>query len=123
MFRLIPQGHGDIASADWLETPTAHIVKLNIPGLRKEDVKVQVEDGNILHVSGEGNKEEAPPKDSIWHCMERGKPQFSRQFALPDNVKVDQIKAHVENGVLTIVVPKEANRKSKVRTINISSKL
>ncbi|RVX13852.1 15.7 kDa heat shock protein, peroxisomal [Vitis vinifera] len=63
------------------------------------------------------------------HCLaysrkRGGRGEFSREFELPENVKVDQIKAQVENGVLTIVVPKDTSPKaSKVKTINISSKL
>lgn len=53
-----------------------------------------------------------------------GKRGFSREIELPENVKVDQIKGQVENGVLTIVVPKDTTPKSsKARNINITSKL
>ncbi|KAK9272272.1 hypothetical protein L1049_002643 [Liquidambar formosana] len=117
---------GSTGLMDWLEIPNAHIFKVNVPGFNKEDIKVQVEDGNVLHIRGEGEKEESLGKDAVWHVAERGtgKGEFSREIELPENVKVDQIKAQVENGVLTIVVPKDASPKpSKVRTINISSKL
>lgn len=68
-------------------------------------------------------------KDTVWHVAERGGigrggGDFSREIQLPEDVKVDQIKASVENGVLTIVVPKDTNPKpSKVRNVHISSKL
>ncbi|XP_061374662.1 15.7 kDa heat shock protein, peroxisomal [Gastrolobium bilobum] len=117
---------GSTALMDWLESPTSHIIKINVPGFSKDDIKVQVEDGNILHIKGEGAKEEAQGKDTVWHVTERGtmKGDFSRAIELPENVKVDQIKAHVENGVLTVVVPKDASLKSpKVRNINITSRL
>lgn len=88
---------------------------------------MQIDEGNILQIKGEGGKEEAHhAKDTVWHAAERGtgKGDFSREIELPENVKVDQIKAQVENGVLTIVVPKDATPKpSKVRNINITSKL
>src|ERR1044072_1714941 len=97
-------------------------------GFSKDEIKVQVEDGYILHVKGEGGKEEALGKDTVWHVAERGtgngKGDFSRAIELPENVKVDQIKAHVENGVLTVVLPKDAAPKSsKVRNVNITSRL
>ncbi|XP_059451992.1 15.7 kDa heat shock protein, peroxisomal [Corylus avellana] len=117
---------GSTALMDWLESPTAHIFKINVPGLSKDDIKVQIEDGNILHIKGEGGKEEPHAKDTVWHVAERGtgKGGFSREIELPENVKVDQIKAQVENGVLTVVVPKDATQKSsRVRNVNISSKL
>eukprot|EP01018_Ginkgo_biloba_P037039 Gb_10998 [translate_table: standard] len=107
---------------DWLETPNTHIFKVNVPGMNKEDIKVQVEEGHILHIRGEGIKEEEKT-EGIWHCVERGRGSFSRQFNLPENIKMDQIKAQVENGILTIIVPKDSNPKSRLRSINISSKL
>ncbi|KAI3462175.1 hypothetical protein Pfo_018838 [Paulownia fortunei] len=121
---------GSTALLDWLESPTAHIFKLNVPGYSKEDIKVQVEDGNILVIRAEGEKEEfsqGKEKDIVWHVAERktlGKGDFSREIELPEDVKVEQIKAQVENGVLTVVVPKDTTPKpSKVRNVNVTSKL
>ncbi|PNX59145.1 15.7 kDa heat shock protein peroxisomal-like [Trifolium pratense] len=111
---------------DWIESPTSHILKFNVPGLSKDEIKVQIEEGNIMHVRGESGKEENFGKDSVWHVAERGtgKGDLSRMIELPENVKFDQIKAHVENGVLTVVVPKDAAPKlPKVRNINITSRL
>lgn len=99
------------------------------PGYSRENIKVQIEDGNILRITGEGakDKEEANTKATVWHVAERragGRGDFSREIELPENVKLDQIKAHVDNGVLTVIVPKDANpKKSSVRNINITSKL
>ncbi|XP_022141385.1 15.7 kDa heat shock protein, peroxisomal [Momordica charantia] len=117
---------GAVALLDWLETSNAHTFKVNVPGFSKDEIKVQVDEGNILHIKGSRGKEEPVAKDTIWHLAERQreKREFSREIELPENVKVDQIKAQVENGVLTIVVPKDtATRSSKVRNINITSKL
>ncbi|XP_030508304.2 15.7 kDa heat shock protein, peroxisomal [Cannabis sativa] len=117
---------GSTGLMDWLESHSAHIFKFNVPGLAKEDIKVEIEDGNILHIRGEGVKEESNSKDSVLHVAERGtgKRAFSRKVELPENVKFDQIKAQVENGLLTIIVPKDTTPKpSKVRSINITSKL
>ncbi|XP_004490823.1 15.7 kDa heat shock protein, peroxisomal [Cicer arietinum] len=130
-FRRFFLGHPPIlgnstALLDWLESPTSHILKINVPGLNKDEIKVQIDEGNILHVRGESGKEDNFGKDTIWHVTERGtgKGDFSRAIELPENVKLDQIKAHVENGVLTIVVPKDAAPKlPKVRNINITSRL
>lgn len=107
----------------------------NIPwilllGYNKEDIKVQIEEGNVLSIKGEGLKKEEKEKkeDLVWHVAEReafsGKGEFLRRIELPENVKVDQVKAYVENGLLTVVVPKDTSPKSsKVRNINITSKL
>ncbi|KAJ4960987.1 hypothetical protein NE237_020897 [Protea cynaroides] len=123
---IFRQWSGSVALMDWFETPTAHIYKINVPGLGKDDIKVQVEDGNVLQIRAEGAKEESIGKDAVWHIAERGtlKGELVREIGLPENVKVDQIKAMVENGVLTVVVPKDTTPKSsKVRNINVSSKL
>ncbi|KAG5247293.1 heat shock protein [Salix suchowensis] len=117
---------GSTAHLDWLESPTAHIFKVNVPGFNRDDMKVQVEDGNTLHVRGEGGEDEVQSKDSFWHVAERwtGNRVFSREIELPDDVKLDQIEARVENGALTVTVPKNTSPKaSKVRNIVITSKL
>ncbi|KAL6605844.1 hypothetical protein ACP70R_041497 [Stipagrostis hirtigluma subsp. patula] len=119
---------GTAAAMDWVETPTSHVLRINVPGLGKDDVKVQVEEGNVLTVRGAGKekeKEEEEEKEGVvWHVAERGKPEFARAVALPENVRVDGIRAGVENGVLTVVVPKEpAPARPKPRPIAVSSKL
>lgn len=113
------------AAMDWLETPTSHIIKINVPGLGKDDVKVQVEDGNVLSVRAAAKeKSEEEKAETVWHVAERGKPEFAREVALPEHVKVEQIRAGVENGVLTVVVPKEpAPARPRTRPIAVSSKL
>ncbi|KAJ0987246.1 hypothetical protein J5N97_005602 [Dioscorea zingiberensis] len=117
---------GSIATPmDWIETPSSHIFKFNVPGFGRDDIKVQLEEGNILHITGSSpaSKEEHG-KDAMWHLSDRGKEDFSRRFELPENVRADQIKAQVENGVLSIVVPKEPiPAKPKPRTIAVTSKL
>ena len=90
-------------------------------GLAKEDVKVQVEDGRVLQISGERKEEEFSSSDR-WHRVERAQGSFLRRFRLPDNAKVEEVKAAMENGVLTVTVPKAAppEPKAAFRSINIS---
>jgi HSP20 family protein len=117
------------AAMDWVETPTSHVLRFNVPGLGKDDVKVQVADGNALTVravapakgkAGDDEKEEGV----VWHVAERGKPEFARAVVLPENVRVEGIRAGVGDGVLTIVVPKEpAPARPRPRSITVSSKL
>ncbi|WP_252726020.1 Hsp26/alpha crystallin family protein, partial [Acinetobacter indicus] len=104
---------------DWKETPEAHLFKADLPGVKKEEVKVEVEDGRILKISGE-RKREQEEKTDTWHRVERSSGQFVRQFRLPENAKVDQVKAAMEDGVLTVTVPKEEVKKPEVRSIDIS---
>lgn len=99
---------GSAALMDWFESTNAHFLKINVPGYGKESIKLEVDEDNVLHVKGEGGKEEPKGKDIIWHADERGsKGDFYRQIELPENAKVDQIKAQVENGVLTVMIPKD----------------
>ncbi|CAD5191365.1 unnamed protein product [Musa acuminata subsp. malaccensis] len=103
---------------DWKETPDAHVFKADLPGVNKEEVKVEVEEGRVLQISGERNKEQEEKNDK-WHRVERSSGKFLRRFRLPENAKVDQVKASMENGVLTVTVPKEDVKKPDVKSIEI----
>ncbi|KAJ4797059.1 hypothetical protein LUZ62_048305 [Rhynchospora pubera] len=107
------------ARIDWKETPEAHVFKADLPGIKKEEVKVEVEDGNVLQISGERTRENEEKNDT-WHRVERSSGKFLRRFRLPENAKMDQIKAAMENGVLTVTVPKEEVKKPEVKSIEIS---
>ncbi|KAK1409405.1 hypothetical protein QVD17_35931 [Tagetes erecta] len=104
---------------DWKETDNAHVFKADVPGLKKEEVKVEVEDDRVLQISGERNKE-VEDKGDTWHRVERSSGKFVRRFRLPENAKVDQVKAAMENGVLTVTVPKVEVKKRDVKSIQIS---
>lgn len=107
------------ARVDWKETPEAHVLKADLPGLKKEEVKVEVEEDRVLQIRGERNAEKEEKTDT-WHRMERSSGQFMRRFRLPDNARMDGIRAAMENGVLTITVPKEPAKKADVKSIQIS---
>ncbi|CDP19642.1 unnamed protein product [Coffea canephora] len=107
------------ARVDWRETPEAHIVQADLPGLKKEEVKVEVEDGRILKISGERSREQEEKSDT-WHRVERSSGKFIRSFRMPENAKTEEIKASMENGVLTVTVPKVEEKKPEVKAINIS---
>ncbi|KAJ7542243.1 hypothetical protein O6H91_10G097800 [Diphasiastrum complanatum] len=119
--RRFAQDVSAIASTrvDWVETPEAHIFKADLPGLKKEEVKVQVEDGRTLQISGERKKEEVEKTDK-WHRVERTQGSFLRRFRLPENAKLEEVKAKAEDGVLTVTVPKIEKPKSEVKAIEIS---
>ncbi|KAF5180890.1 17.3 kDa class I heat shock protein [Thalictrum thalictroides] len=105
---------------DWKETPEAHVFKADLPGLKKEEVKVEVEEGKVLQISGERSKE-SEEKNDKWHRVERSSGKFLRRFRLPENAKVDEVKAAMENGVLTVTVPKQEVKKPEVKSIEISA--
>ena len=89
-----------------------------MPGL-KEEVKVEIEDGRVLQISGERSQEQEEKSDT-WHRVERSSGRFWRSFRLPENAKVEEVKAAMENGVLTVTVPKEEVKRPDVRPIQIS---
>ncbi|XP_051222833.1 16.9 kDa class I heat shock protein 1 [Lolium perenne] len=107
------------ARVDWKETTEAHVFKADLPGVKKEEVKVEVEDGNVLVVSGERSREKEDKNDK-WHHVERSSGKFVRRFRLPENAKVEEVKAGLENGVLTVTVPKVEVKKPEVKAIDIS---
>ena len=104
---------------DWKETPQAHVFKADLPGLKKEEVKVEVEEGRVLQISGERSKEQEE-KNEEWHRVERSSGKFLRSFRLPENAKIDEVKACMENGVLTVTVPKVEEKQPEVKAIEIS---
>ncbi|KAG5068921.1 hypothetical protein JHK85_001298 [Glycine max] len=110
------------ARVDWKETPESHVFKADLPGLKKEEVKVEVEEGRVLNISGERSVEKED-KNEKWHRVERGRGKFQRKFWLPEDAKVDEVKASMENGVLTVIVPKVPDKKPEVKTIEISAKI
>ncbi|KAI0512165.1 hypothetical protein KFK09_012803 [Dendrobium nobile] len=70
---------------DWKEILEAHVFKADVPGL-KEDVKVEMEEGSVLKISGERKREEEEKTDT-WHRIERSSGSFLRRFRLSENTR------------------------------------
>ncbi|KAK7838792.1 17.5 kda class i heat shock protein [Quercus suber] len=100
--RKIFDGNGEEA-VDWKETQNAHVFKVDVLGLKKEEVKVEIKDGRVLQISGERSQDQEEKSDTCHH-VERSSRRFSRRFRLSENSKVEEVKAAIENGVLTINV-------------------
>ena len=91
------------------EAKDAYKVSLAIPGMKKDDFKIDLE-GNMLTISSE-TKEEKEEKEEKYTRKEYNYSSFSRSFTLPDAVLLDKIDARYEDGVLKISLPKKEETK------------
>eukprot|EP00271_Cylindrocystis_brebissonii_P010944 TRINITY_DN27482_c0_g1_i1.p2 TRINITY_DN27482_c0_g1~~TRINITY_DN27482_c0_g1_i1.p2 ORF type:complete len:144 (+),score=34.93 TRINITY_DN27482_c0_g1_i1:311-742(+) len=107
-------------AVDVKETPEAFQFVADLPGLQRDQVKVQIEEGNTLSISGERRREEKASTDT-YHRVERTTGKFMRRFRLPANADVKKVTAACQNGVLTVQVPKIPPQKpEKPKTIDIA---
>ncbi|MFP4624734.1 MAG: Hsp20/alpha crystallin family protein [Gemmatimonadota bacterium] len=93
-------------SADVIEREDEIEVVMEIPGMRPDDIEIDLEN-NVLTVSGEKSEErEKEGKEGRYHLSERRYGRFNRSFVLPRDVEPDGIEARCQDGLLTIRVPK-----------------
>ena len=93
------------------ETDTGFEVSAELPGLKPDEVKVELKEGN-LWISGE-KKEETEEKGKTFHRIERRHGEFRRMVQLPGSVDEEKVEAKFEHGVLTVNVPKSEKVKPK----------
>ncbi len=111
-----------LSMADWMpsvdisETDNAYLVKAEIPGVNKDDVKVTIEDG-MLTLQGE-RKQEKDEKGKKYHRIERSYGCFMRSFRLPDDADDSAAKAEFKDGMLNITLNK--SKKSRSNAVNVS---
>lgn len=91
-------------AVDISEHDDQYLVRMELPGVRKEDVRITIEN-NILTIRGE-KKQEATIAEDAYRRVERSYGSFQRSFKLPAAVKPDKIEAAAADGVLTVHVPK-----------------
>lgn len=108
---------GNVALSAWTpavdiaEHENEYIVKVELPGIAKDDVKITLE-SNILIIRGE-KKHEKEIKEEDYHRIERSFGSFQRSFTLPTTVKSDKIDAAYKDGILTVSLPKAEEAKPK----------
>jgi HSP20 family protein len=97
-----PAPQGWVPAADLCETTDAYIVTAELPGVARNQVRVEFHDGHlVLH-----GRRDARVACEQYHQVERGHGEFSRAFRLPSGIDADRIAADLKDGVLTVVVPK-----------------
>ncbi len=102
---------------DIYETKEDYVFKVELPGVSKEEVKVELE-GDKLSISGE-RKEEKEIKREEYHRIERYCGSFARSFQLPKNANGQGVKASMKDGILELRIPKQEEAKAKAIPINI----
>ena len=103
---------------DITETDEEYLIKAEIPEVKKEDVKVSVENG-VLTLQGE-RKQEKEEKGKKFHRIERYYGSFMRTFAVPDNVDETKVKAEFKDGVLNVHLPKTEKAKPKAIEVKVA---
>lgn len=103
---------------DISETEEEITVAAEVPGIKKEDIKITIQD-NVLTLSGEKN-EEKEEKNKQYHRVERSFGSFQRSFSLPSSVSADKIKAKYKDGILVVVLPKSEESKPKEIQVKVS---
>jgi len=111
-------GHWSMPAVDMYQTDNEVVVKAAIPGVKTEDVQINVT-GEVLVIKGE-MKEKEEVKEKAYHLREQRWGAFDRTLALPTDVVADKAKAEFENGVLTIILPKAEEVRPK--SISIKAK-
>ena len=117
------EGKDLFSRSDWApavdikETGEAFTIEAELPGMKKEDVKVTVDDG-VLSIQGE-RKHEEETNDKKHHRIERVYGSFLRRFTLPENVDENSIKASFQDGVLTLNLKKAEPKEPRAIEVNV----
>jgi HSP20 family protein len=105
-------------AANIKELDDKYIVDVSVPGYKKEDIKINIEKGNLI-VSSE-DKSEAEDNSGRYNRKEFHSKSFKRAFTIPDDVKMNDISAKCENGILTVEFPKkEKGESNDIKVVEI----
>lgn len=114
---LTDRGRGSLyAPVDLSEKDESYFLKIDVPGIKKEDIDMSVKNG-VLTVSGE-RKHENSEADESCSCSELRYGTFSRSFRLGNGIDPDAIKAKLEDGVLEVTLSKKPEIKPKQIEVN-----
>ncbi|EGM71433.1 Hsp20/alpha crystallin family protein [Shewanella sp. HN-41] len=105
-------------SMDVLENDQEILVKMDVPGMERKDLSVEIDDGALI-IRGE-RKHEKEDKGDNYVRLERGYGSFLRSFHLPDYVDQGHIKAECKDGLLQVHLSKIPGKKKEVKTISIN---
>ena len=104
-------------AVDLLESKDAYLIRAELPGMQRDEIKVEVKDGNLV-LSG-ATKSEKPAEGVEYRHVERIAAKFSRSFALPETARPDAIEASYKDGILEIRVPKAEEAKPRQIAISV----
>ncbi len=99
-------------SVDIEESDDSYLIKADLPGVKKKDIEVTIDNG-VLNISGEKRVEKETGKGTKQHRTERYCGSFARYFTLPRAVQADKIEAQFSDGVLSLTIPKTEEAKPK----------
>lgn len=102
---------------DLSETADNYQLRMDVPGIKPDDITVQVT-GNSVRISGE-RKEEKEEKEKTYHRIERRCGSFCQALQLPGNVKEENVQAEFHDGVLTVTLPK--SEATRTRTVKVKA--
>lgn len=105
-------GDGFTPKVDVSETETHYNYEIALPGMKKEDIHINVDD-NLLTISGERKVEDKKKKEGRYHMVENYYGAFERALTLPRNTRLDSIDATYEDGILKVSIEKEEKGSGK----------
>ena len=118
-----PFGEEEMAQGAWIpavdiyETKESIVLNVELPGVTKEDISLEVKD-STLTIKGE-KRLEKDVKEENFHRMERTYGSFTRAFTLPSTVQQDRVKAKFRDGILEIMIPKAEEAKPKQIKVDV----
>ena len=118
---FMPRANSTAPAVNVKESETAYIMELAAPGIKKEYCRVAINDEGNLTIAIE-NKQEHKQEDKHHHYLRRefSYSNYEQSYTLPDDVVKDQISAKVEDGILTVTMPKTESKQKVTKAIEVS---